>query len=122
MSEAVYNFQRIFNLRMGYGRRVHDAIPYRAMGPVTVDEYESRQERYDTQLMEKYEINIEGKNIAEKVALLRKFREEEYEKLIDAVYERRGWTREGIPTMATVERLGIDLPEVVAVLKANGIS
>jgi aldehyde:ferredoxin oxidoreductase len=107
---------------MGYGRRVHDAIPYRAMGPVTVDKYESRQERYDTQLMKKYEINIEGKDIAEKVALLRKFREEEYEKLIDAVYERRGWTREGIPTMATVERLGIDLPEVVAVLKANGIT
>jgi aldehyde:ferredoxin oxidoreductase len=35
MSEGVYNFQRIFNLKMGFGRREHDAIPYRAMGPVT---------------------------------------------------------------------------------------
>ena len=45
MSERVYNFQRVFNLRMGFGRRVHDHLPYRAMGPVTVDEYESRQDR-----------------------------------------------------------------------------
>ncbi|HXZ98234.1 MAG TPA: aldehyde ferredoxin oxidoreductase C-terminal domain-containing protein, partial [Candidatus Acidoferrum sp.] len=29
MSERVYNFQRIFNLRMGYGTREHDALPYR---------------------------------------------------------------------------------------------
>ena len=32
-SERVYNFQRIFNLKMGFGRRAHDAIPYRAAGP-----------------------------------------------------------------------------------------
>jgi aldehyde:ferredoxin oxidoreductase len=54
MSEAVYNFQRIFNLKMGYGTRDHDTLPYRAVGPVTVEEYESRQERYDTELKEKY--------------------------------------------------------------------
>jgi len=47
MSETVYNFQRIFNHKMGFGRRKHDHTPYRAMDPVTVDEYESRQERYD---------------------------------------------------------------------------
>ena len=41
MSEKVYNFQRIFNLRMGFGKREHDNIPYRAMGPVTKEEYES---------------------------------------------------------------------------------
>ena len=35
MSEAVYNFQRIFNLKMGFGRREHDGLPYRAVGPVT---------------------------------------------------------------------------------------
>jgi aldehyde:ferredoxin oxidoreductase len=31
-SERVYNFQRIFNLRRGYGKRIHDAQPYRACG------------------------------------------------------------------------------------------
>ncbi len=50
MSERVYNFQRVFNLRMGHGLRVDDAIPYRSAGPVTVEEYESRAERYDRQL------------------------------------------------------------------------
>ncbi|MCK4637847.1 MAG: hypothetical protein KAT33_00345, partial [Bacteroidales bacterium] len=51
-SERVYNFQRIFNLRRGYGTRKYDAQPYRAAGPVTVEEYESRAERYDKQMKE----------------------------------------------------------------------
>ncbi|MBE9480513.1 MAG: aldehyde:ferredoxin oxidoreductase, partial [Bacteroidetes bacterium] len=49
-SERVYNFQRIFNLRRGYGIRKYDAQPYRAAGPVTIEEYESRAERYDKQM------------------------------------------------------------------------
>ena len=122
MSEAVYNFQRIFNLKMGYGRREHDTIPYRAVGPVTVEEYESRSERYDKQLKEKHGVEIEGMETAEKVALLRKFREQLYEELKDAVYKRRGWTADGIPTLATVKRLKIDFPEVVELLKANGVT
>jgi aldehyde:ferredoxin oxidoreductase len=121
MSEVVYNFQRIFNLKMGFGTRAHDALPYRAVGPVTELEYESRAERYDTQLKEKYKIDIEGKTTVEKLAILRQLREEQYEKLQDAVYERRGWTSEGIPTVATVKRLGIDFGEVLEVLKANGV-
>ncbi len=116
MSESVYNFQRLFNLKMGYGRREHDNIPYRAMGPVTVDEYESRQERYDTQLKDKHQVDPEGKTTDEKVALLRKFRTEQYEKLKDAVYKRRGWTNDGIPTIETVKRLRIDFPDVLALL------
>ncbi|MFO7644415.1 MAG: aldehyde ferredoxin oxidoreductase C-terminal domain-containing protein [Desulfosarcina sp.] len=121
MSEAVYNFQRIFNLKMGYGTRDHDTLPYRAMGPVSVEEYESRQERYDTELVEKYQLDLEGKETAWKVAELRKRREAQYETLKDAVYQRRGWTRDGIPTLATVKRLGIDFPDVLALLAANGV-
>jgi aldehyde:ferredoxin oxidoreductase len=121
MSETVYNFQRIFNLKMGFGRREHDTIPYRAVGPVTVVEYESRQDRYDKQLAEKHKIDIAGKGTDEKLKLLRKFREEQYEKLKDAVYKRRGWTNDGIPTINTVKRLNIDFPEVLEVLKENGI-
>lgn len=121
MSEAVYNFQRIFNLKMGYGRREHDAIPYRAVGPVTVEEYASRQERYDTELTEKYGLDITGKETRWKVAELRKRREARYETLKDAVYQRRGWTPDGIPTVETVKRLGIDFPEVLAVLAENGV-
>ena len=121
MSEVVYNFQRIFNLKMGFGTRAHDALPYRAVGPVTELEYESRAERYDTQLQEKYKVAIDGKTTAEKLVTMRQLREEQYEKLQDAVYERRGWTNDGIPTVATVKRLGIDFDEVLEVLKANGV-
>ncbi len=39
-SEKVYHFQRLFNLRMGYGTRKWDYPPYRAVGPVTHKEYE----------------------------------------------------------------------------------
>ena len=67
-------------------------------------------------------MDINGKETAEKVAVLRKFREDQYEKLQDAVYDRRGWTADGIPTLETVRRLGLDFPEVLEVLKANGVS
>jgi aldehyde:ferredoxin oxidoreductase len=122
MSEAVYNFQRIFNLKMGYGTRDHDTLPYRAVGPVTVEEYESRQERYDSELKEKYSVDVTGKDTPWKVAELRKRREAQYETLKDAVYQRRGWTANGIPTVDTVKRLGIDFPDVLALLATNGVS
>ncbi|MDH3567806.1 MAG: aldehyde ferredoxin oxidoreductase C-terminal domain-containing protein, partial [Desulfobacteraceae bacterium] len=121
MSEAVYNFQRIFNLRMGFGKREHDDIPYRAMGPVKIEEYESRRERYDKELAEKHHVVINGKSTEEKMALLRKFREALYEELKNAVYERRGWTKDGIPTLQTVKRLKIDFPEVLDLLRTHGI-
>ncbi|MEA1994506.1 MAG: aldehyde ferredoxin oxidoreductase C-terminal domain-containing protein [Euryarchaeota archaeon] len=118
MSERVYNFQRIFNLRMGQGTREYDYIPYRAMGPVTNEEYESRQDRYDTQLGE---IGIEpkGKGTTEKRKILREYREEQYEKLKDAVYKRRGWTNNGVPTLKTVKKLKIDFPDLVELVKKH---
>jgi aldehyde:ferredoxin oxidoreductase len=112
-SERVYNFQRIFNLRRGYGTRKHDAQPYRACGPVTKEEYESRAERYDKQLIEKIGFDPENKTTEEKMAVLRKFREEQYEKLLDAVYERRGWTKNGVPKIEHLKQLGMDLPELL---------
>ncbi|MCL6636047.1 MAG: aldehyde ferredoxin oxidoreductase C-terminal domain-containing protein, partial [Peptococcaceae bacterium] len=118
MSEAVYNFQRVFNLKMGFGTREHDAIPYRSVGPVTVEEYESRAERYDRQLKEAG-YDPEGKTTEEKVRALRRYREEQYEKLIDAVYARRGWTKNGVPTLETLKRLRIDFPDVVELVKKH---
>ena len=121
MSEGVYNFQRIFNLKMGFGQRDHDDIPYRAMGPVKPVEYESRRDRYDKELVEKHHVDITGMDTEEKIRLLRKFREALYEELKDAVYKRRGWTANGIPTLETVRRLGIDFPDVLELLKTHGI-
>ncbi len=115
-SERVYQFQRIFNIRRGYGLRKHDAQPYRAAGPVTVEEYESRQERYDGQLKDLLGIDPAGKSTQEKMAFLRKHREDQYEKLLDAVYKRRGWTPNGVPTIERLKDLGMDLPEVLEVV------
>jgi aldehyde:ferredoxin oxidoreductase len=117
MSERVYNFQRVFNLRMGSGLRQHDAIPYRSAGPVTAEEYESRAERYDKQLRERVGLDPTGMTTAEKMAALRQYREAQYEGLMDAVYARRGWTPDGAPTLETLKKLEIDFPEVVAVVK-----
>ncbi|HHY04056.1 MAG TPA: aldehyde:ferredoxin oxidoreductase [Thermoanaerobacterales bacterium] len=114
-SEISYNFQRIFNLKMGIGTREYDMPPYRSVGPVFEEEYESRAERYDKQLKE-LGYDIEGKSTKEKNMLLRKHREDQYEKLVDAVYKRRGWNSNGVPTLETVKRLGIDFPDVVELI------
>lgn len=118
-SEKVYNFQRLFNLRMGYGTRPYDYPPYRAMGPVTVAEYESRVERYDKELREAAGVEPEGMSSDDKVNAVRRYREDRYEQLVDAVYKRRGWTNNGIPTLETIQRLGIDFPDVVELVKSN---
>jgi aldehyde:ferredoxin oxidoreductase len=88
-SEVAHDFQRLFNLKMGYGTRKYDTIRYRAMGPVT----------------------------EEKAEALRAYREEQYQKLCDAVYNRRGWDSNGVPTLETVKRLKIDFPDVLKLLK-----
>jgi aldehyde:ferredoxin oxidoreductase len=116
-SERVYNFQRIFNIRMGKGLRKHDAIPYRSVGPVTIEEYESRHERYDGQLTEILNIDPQNKTTEEKMAILRKYRENQYEKLIDAVYERRGWNENGVPTLDKLKELDMYIPELIEVVK-----
>ena len=119
MSERVYNFQRVFNLRMGHGLRGDDAIPYRSAGPVTAEEYESRAGRYDKQLREKVGVDPAGMTTSQKMAALRAYREEQYRKLQDAVYARRGWNANGVPTVETLCELGIDFPEVVEVVKGK---
>jgi len=116
-SERVYNYQRVFNIRRGYGLRKHDAQPYRAAGPVTEEEYLSRQERYDKQLIELMGLEPEKMTLQEKMLATRKYREDRYEQLLDAVYERRGWNKNGVPTVKHLKKLGMDFPEVIEVVK-----
>lgn len=118
-SERVYNFQRIFNLRMGTGTRAHDYPPYRAVGPVTEKEYLSRTERYDRDLREKVGVDPDKMTLEEKILNLRRYRMNQYEQLVDAVYKRRGWDQDGVPNLETVRRLGIDFPDVVALIKSH---
>ncbi|MFA5819496.1 MAG: aldehyde ferredoxin oxidoreductase C-terminal domain-containing protein [Bacteroidales bacterium] len=118
-SERVYNFQRVFNLRRGFGTRIHDRQPYRAAGPVTKEEYESRTERYDKQLKEKTGVDPVGKTTEEKMKLIRMYREGQYERLIDAVYKKRGWNNNGVPTIEFLKKIGMDLPEVIEVVNPH---
>jgi aldehyde:ferredoxin oxidoreductase len=119
-SARVYNFQKVLCLRMGKGTRAADHPPYRMMGPVTPEEYESRQDRYDKQLRESVGVDPAGRSTTEKLAILRRYREDRYEKLLDAVYKRKGWTSEGVPKVETLRDLGMDYPEVVEVVRALG--
>jgi aldehyde:ferredoxin oxidoreductase len=55
----------------------------------------------------------------EKMRELRRYREAQYEMLMDAVYERRGWDKNSIPTVEKLRALGMDLPEVIAVVEES---
>ena len=115
-SERVYNFQKVFSMRMGRVGREHDYPPYRAMGPVTAVEYESRQEKYDEQLQRLVEVDPTGMSTAEKMKALREYREAQYELLLDAVYKRRGWDGNSVPKVEKLKELGVDLPDVLEVV------
>ncbi|MFO7950760.1 MAG: aldehyde ferredoxin oxidoreductase C-terminal domain-containing protein, partial [Candidatus Fermentibacteraceae bacterium] len=120
MSERVHNFRRVFDLRMGHGTREEDRVPYRAQGPATESEYESRSDRYDRQLKDEAGIDPAGMSTAERLAALRKHREELYSDLLSALYRLRGWNGKGEPTAGKLIRLGIDFPEVLDVVKPGG--
>ncbi len=118
MSERVYTFQRIFNIRQGRGLREHDSnLPYRAIGPVRPLEYESRYERYDKQLKEIINVDPSELTTEAKMNILREYREKQYIKLQDAVYKKRGWTQGGSPTIGLVKKLGIDFDNVIKYIK-----
>ena len=38
---------------------------------------------------------------------------------MDAVYQRRGWDANGVPTLEKIRELGIDFPDVVALVKQH---
>jgi aldehyde:ferredoxin oxidoreductase len=70
-------------------------------------------------LREKVGIDPTGMTTEQKMAALRAYREDQYQKLCDAVYKRRGWNPDGIPTVEKLHELGIDFPDVMALVRAN---
>ncbi len=119
-SERCYNWQRAMNVWMGRGKRKDDWIPYRSMGPVTEVEYMSRIDRYDNILIEKLGLSkkdIEKIELKEKMKLLYDYRQNQYQKLADAVYFRRGWTPNGIPTPQKMKQLGLNDPKMLKILQ-----
>ncbi len=116
-SARVHNLQRVMTRMLGYGTRKDDMPPYRAVGPVTAEEYESRAERYDKQLTELAGFDTKGKTTEEKMKAIRKFRMDQYNSVVDAAYDKRGWTRDGVPKIERLKELGIDMPELVEIIK-----
>jgi aldehyde:ferredoxin oxidoreductase len=119
-SERCYNWQRAMNVWLGRGQRKDDWIPFRSMGPVTEMEYMSRKERYDKQLVEKQGISqkdVEKMTVQEKLRILYEFRRDQYEKLSDAVYYRRGWTPNGVPTPQKMYQLGFSDKKMLKMLQ-----
>ena len=119
-SERCYNWQRAMNVWMGRGSRKDDWIPYRSMGPVTKMEYVSRKERYGKQLVEILglsEKEVEDMDIEKKMKLLYDYKQDQYQKLADAVYHRRGWTPNGVPTPQKMKQLGMDDPKMLKMIQ-----
>ena len=119
-SERCYNWQRAMNVWLGRGKRKDDWIPYRSMGPVTEVEYNSRKERYDKQLIEKLNYSkkeVEKMNITDKIKVLYDYRQDQYQKLADAVYFRRGWTPNGVPTPQKMKKLGFTDEKMLKMLQ-----
>jgi aldehyde:ferredoxin oxidoreductase len=119
-SERCYNWQRAMNVWLGRGRRKDDWIPYRSMGPVTKMEYISRQDRYDSYLSEKMGLSkekIEQMETEEKIKTIYDYRQDQYQKLTDAVYYRRGWTPNGVPTPQKMKKLGFTDKKMLSMLQ-----
>ena len=116
-SARVHNLQRVMCRMLGFGTRKDDMPPYRAVGPVTKEEYESRAERYDKQLKEWYDIDPSKMSVEEKMQKQREHRMEQYNRAVDAAYLRRGWTADGVPKISRLQQLGIDKPELIEIIK-----
>jgi len=107
-SERCYLLHKLINLRQGFGTRESDSIPLRAMAPVFMNEYESREDYYTAYLQDVAGIDIGEMNDAERLASLQQYRRDQYDKLTDAVYAEKGYDRNGIPRDETLQRLGFD--------------
>ena len=105
------NLQRVMNA-MVYGRDTGrmDWIPDRALGPTEDALYEEEKEYNDRQVAEilgKSLEDLKSLSTAEKRRILMDRRKKDLRTLIGMYYEKRGWNGDGIPTVATLEKLGL---------------
>lgn len=107
-SERCYLLHKLINLRQGFGTRSHDTIPLRAMAPVFMNEFKSREDYYRTYLKDVVAVDIEAMSDKELLAALQAYRRDQYEQLTDAVYAEKGYDENGIPTDETLRRLGFE--------------
>jgi len=112
-SERVHNLQRALNVKMGVWGKEKDRPPYRAMGPVTEEEYLYRKDFYDSMIKNELGKIPETMKTPEKLAVIREYKQNAYSRLQQMIYAKRGWNEDGIPTVARLKELGIDDPSVI---------
>ena len=117
-SERMHTLQRLLNIRMGLWGLAEDTPPYRAMGPVTEEEYLYREKHYDNEIEKYTGIDPTKKKLKERMEILRKAKYELFEDLQQKVYAARGWDERGVPTVETLKRLKIDFPEAVKLINS----
>jgi aldehyde:ferredoxin oxidoreductase len=105
------NLQRVMNV-MAYGKNTgeHDWIPDRAIGPTDDRLYEAEKAYHDEEvirILEKPLSDVSAMEISEKRRILMEFRKEQLKKLIQIYYQERGWNPSGIPTTATLKKVGL---------------
>ena len=61
-------------------------------------------------------MEIKDKPDEEKLEMLQTYRLLQYEKLCDAVYEAKGWDKDGIPRKKTLMRLGFNDPKYLSIV------
>jgi len=106
-SERLYILQKLINLRQGKGTRASDQIPLRALGPAYFNEYESRAEYYDDWLREQLGDDKTPTSPEQRHKVLIEKRSKTYQQLCDIVYEKKGFTPDGIPKRETVEKFDL---------------
>jgi aldehyde:ferredoxin oxidoreductase len=88
---------------------------------VYVEEYRSRQERYDRQLAELLggEERLPA-DIQQRLDLLIDIRQKQYQELCDAVYQEKGYDRNGVPTPETLAAFDLLDAETQALIEKYG--
>jgi hypothetical protein len=105
------NLQRVMNcLVFGPETGLRDWIPDRAIGPTDDALYEAEQAYSDgdlERLTGKTPEEIQAMTTTEKRETLLALRKEELRKLIRIYYDQRGWSEQGVPTVETLQSLGL---------------
>jgi len=117
-SERSYLLHKLINLRQGLGTREHDVIPLRAKAPVYMNEFLSRKAYYQQYLADVAGIQVNGMGDDEMLTALQKYRNGQYEKLTDVVYQEKGYDPNGIPRDETLVRLGFNKDEYLNIVQA----
>ena len=93
IGERIVNLERMYNVRQGLSR-TDDYLP----------------ERFTTESAPLYEFepNPDTGDMHQSAEPLRVGQIEDFDGMLDRYYDLRGWSREGIPTQSTLERLELE--------------